>query len=133
MSWDGWKARQWTHRSLRSTGERLSKCRLASLRIAFRLAPCCEKRNEYTIPDKGRTNTDAIAASDKHSHLFHCPAFTSICLGGRRAFQTADLDAMLVGRGGQVSVTANLITGISCSEAGIARETQRCLGLEEEG
>ena len=50
---DDWDTRRRTYRSLRSTGERLSKCKLVSFRIAFQLpTPCCEKRNEHAIPHK---------------------------------------------------------------------------------
>jgi hypothetical protein len=78
-------------------------------------------------------DTDAIATFDEHLSLFHCPLFTSLFLGGRRACETADLAATLVGRGGQTGVIAKLESGTSRSEAGVARETRRCLGPEEEG
>jgi hypothetical protein len=48
-----------TDRSLRSTGERLSKCKEGSFKIAFQLpTPCCQRgnereRDEHALPHEG--------------------------------------------------------------------------------
>jgi hypothetical protein len=131
-----------TYRSFRSTGERLSKCKVGSFKIAFQLpTPCCEKRNEKVStryptrckreerrrrPTRLQPSTSIWVSSMVH----FLRAFFSGGAGlvRRRTLPRRSSD----GEGRPVS-SRNLKAGTSLSEAGVARETRRCLVAEEEG
>jgi hypothetical protein len=134
-----------THRSFRSTGERLSKCKVGSFKIAFQLpTPCCEKRNEKvsTRYPTGRKREERMKRCRTPTRL---QPSTSIWVSSMVHFLRAFFSggAGLVrrrtlprrssdGEGRPVS-SRNLKAGTSRSEAGVARETRRCLGTEQEG